>query len=168
MFQNLKKGSLVYVFDNREQPKFYTANVKDVSAPYIPPQKPGQFSPMQQFINISIEGNEPWGVPMLADIVSKDGLTVATTRDGLKPTIMEAQQMSRDIVESYEKHKANLEIYDSILMQLDPEAARTKELESENRELRRMIADMNERISKIPTAEELRSLVKSEPPAKTK
>ena len=55
MFQNLKKGSLVYVFDNREQPKFYTANVKDVSAPYIPPQKPGQFSPMQQFINISIE-----------------------------------------------------------------------------------------------------------------
>lgn len=109
-----------------------------------------------------------WGVPMLADIVSKDGLTVATTRDGLKPTIMEAQQMSRDIVESYEKHKANLEIYDSILMQLDPEAARTKELESENRELRRMIADMNERISKIPTAEELRSLVKTEAPAKTK
>ena len=81
---------------------------------------------------------------------------------------MEAQQMSRDIVESYEKHKANLEIYDSILMQLDPEAARTKELESENRELRRMIADMNERISKIPTAEELRSLVKTEAPAKTK
>ena len=53
-------------------------------------------------------------------------------------------------------------------MQLDPEAARTKELESENRELRRMIADMNERISKIPTAEELRSLVKTEAPAKTK
>ena len=131
MFQNLKKGSLVYVFDNREQPKFYTANVKDVSAPYIPPQKPGQFSPMQQFINISIEGNEPWGVPMLADIVSKDGLTVATTREVLKPTIME-------------------------------------ELEAENRELRKMLADMNERLSQIPTAEELRSLVKSEPPAKTK
>ena len=95
MFQNLRKGSLVYVFDNREQPKFYTANVKDVSAPYFPPQKPGQFSPMPQFINISIEGNEPWGVPMQADIVSKDGLTVATTREVLKPTIMEAQQASR-------------------------------------------------------------------------
>ena len=158
MFQNLKKGSLVYVFDNREQPKFYTANVKDVSAPYIPPQKPGQFSPMQQFINISIEGNEPWGVPMLADIVSKDGLTVATTREVLKPTIMEAQQASRDIVESFDRHKANLKVYDEILMQL----------EAENRELRKMLADMNERLSQIPTAEELRSLVKSEPPAKTK
>lgn len=87
MFQNLRKGSLVYVFDNREQPKFYTANVKDVSAPYFPPQKPGQFSPMPQFINISIEGNEPWGVPMQADIVSKDGLTVATTREVLKPFV---------------------------------------------------------------------------------
>ena len=168
MFQNLRKGSLVYVFDNREQPKFYTANVKDVSAPYFPPQKPGQFSPMPQFINISIEGNEPWGVPMQADIVSKDGLTVATTREELKPTIMEAQQASRDIVESFDRHKANLKVYDEILMQLDPEAARSKELEAENRELRKMLADMNERLSQIPTAEELRSLVKSEPPAKTK
>ena len=168
MFQNLRKGSLVYVFDNREQPKFYTANVKDVSAPYFPPQKPGQFSPMPQFINISIEGNEPWGVPMQADIVSKDGLTVATTREVLKPTIMEAQQASRDIVESFDRHKANLKVYDEILMQLDPEAARSKELEAENRELRKMLADMNERLSQIPTAEELRSLVKSEPPAKTK
>lgn len=128
----------------------------------------GQFSPMQQFINISIEGNEPWGVPMLADIVSKDGLTVATTREVLKPTIMEAQQASRDIVESFDRHKANLKVYDEILMQLDPEAARSKELEAENRELRKMLADMNERLSQIPTAEELRSLVKSEPPAKTK
>ena len=160
MFQNLRKGSLVYVFDNREQPKFYTANVKDVSAPYFPP--------MPQFINISIEGNEPWGVPMQADIVSKDGLTVATTREVLKPTIMEAQQASRDIVESFDRHKANLKVYDEILMQLDPEAARSKELEAENRELRKMLADMNERLSQIPTAEELRSLVKSEPPAKTK
>ena len=168
MFQNLRKGSLVYVFDNREQPKFYTANVKDVSAPYFPPQKPGQFSPMPQFINISIEDNEPWGVPMQADIVSKDGLTVATTREVLKPTIMEAQQASRDIVESFDRHKANLKVYDEILMQLDPEAARSKELEAENRELRKMLADMNERLSQIPTAEELRSLVKSEPPAKTK
>ena len=161
MFQNLRKGSLVYVFDNREQPKFYTANVKDVSAPYFPPQKPGQFSPMPQFI-------KPWGVPMQADIVSKDGLTVATTREVLKPTIMEAQQASRDIVESFDRHKANLKVYDEILMQLDPEAARSKELEAENRELRKMLADMNERLSQIPTAEELRSLVKSEPPAKTK
>ena len=46
--------------------------------------------------------------------------------------------------------------------------ARLKELEAENRELRKMLADMNERLSQIPTAEELRSLVKSEPPAKTK
>ena len=105
---------------------------------------------------------------MLADIVSKDGLTVATTREVLKPTIMEAQQASRDIVESFDRHKANLKVYDEILMQLDPEAARSKELEAENRELRKMLADMNERLSQIPTAEELRSLVKSEPPAKTK
>ena len=168
MFQNLKKGSLVYVFDNREKPKYYTAVVTDVSAPYFPPPKQGQFTPTQQFINITIDGNEPWGVPLLADIVSKDGLTVATSREGLKPTITEAQQLSRDIVESYDRHKANLEMYDEILLQLDPEAARTKELEAENRELRNLLAGINERLSKIPTAEELRSLTKTETPAKTK
>ena len=46
---------------------------------------------------------------------------------------MEAQQASRDIVESFDRHKANLKVYDEILMQLDPEAARSKELEAENR-----------------------------------
>lgn len=168
MFQNLKKGSLVYVFDNREKPTYYTAVIKDVSTPYIPPQKPGQFSPMQQFINITIENNEPWGVPMLADIVSKDGLTVATSREGLKSTITEAQQLSRDIVESYDRHKANLDTYNEILLQLDPEAARSRELEAENRELRNLLAGINERLSKIPTAEELRSLTKAETPTKTK
>ena len=168
MFQNLKKGSLVYVFDNREKPKYYTAVVKDVSAPYFPPPKQGQFTPTQQFINITIDGNEPWGVPMLADIVSKDGLTVSTSREGLKPTITEAQRFSRDIVESYDRHKANLEMYDEILLQLDPEAARTKELEAENRELRNLLAGINERLNKIPTTEELRSLTKAETPAKTK
>ena len=71
-------------------------------------------------------------------------------------------------MESFDRHKANLKVYDEILMQLDPEAARSKELEAENRELRKMLADMNERLSQIPTAEELRSLDKSEPPAKTK
>jgi hypothetical protein len=168
MFQNLKKGSLVYVFDNREKPKYYTAVVKDVSAPYFPPLKQGQFTPAQQFINITIDGNEPWGVPLLADIVSKDGLTVASSREGLKPTIIEAQQLSRDIVESYPRHKENLETYDEILLQLDPEAARTKELEAENRELRNLLAGINERLSKIPTTEELKNLTKTETPAKTK
>lgn len=168
MFQNLKKGSFVYVFDNRDKPKYYTAVVKEVSAPYFPPPKQGQFTPTQQFINITIDGNEPWGLPMLADIVSKDDLTISTSKDSLKPTIYEAKRVSEDIVQSFDLHKANIEVYDNILLQLDPEAARTKELEAENRELRNLLVGINERLNKIPTVDELKNLNKNETPTKTK
>ena len=65
MFSDIHKGSIVHVFDTRETPRYYTAMVKEVSQPYIP-QRPNtpQWTPlpMQQYVNITIDGSEPWGV----------------------------------------------------------------------------------------------------------
>ncbi len=150
MFQSLRKGSLVYVLDTRETPKFYTATVKDVSVPYYPQPKPGQFNPIQQqFINITIENNEPWGVPVNMDVVSKDGLTVSMTREGLMPAITAGQKESSDIVNSCEKHKTNLEAYEQIIKDLDPSYAKAQEQEEQIKKLYEEIAELKNRIPSI-------------------
>ena len=168
MFQNLRKGSSVYVLDTRETPKFYVATIKDVGMPYYPQPNPGQLAPFQQqYINITIEGNEPWGVPVNLDVVSKDGLTVSMTRDGLMPAITAAQKESSDIINSYDRHKANLAAYDQILKDLDPSYAKTREQDEEIKRLNNELAEIKSLMKAVPSLNDIKSLLKPETP-KTK
>ncbi len=165
MFANLRKGSTVYVLDTRDVPRFYMAQVKDVSLPYYPSMQPGQFNaiPGQQFVNISIiDGDVPWGVPVNLDTVTKDGLTVSMKREGLMPAVTAAQQESQNIVNSYEKHKANLLAYEQILKDIDPSYARSVEQDEEIQKLRKIIAEQNARIKQLPTMEDLKKLFDKE------
>ncbi len=153
MFSDLKKGSLVHVLDLRDTPKYYTATVQEVSAPYFPAPKPGMFNPVpgQQYININIDGSEPWGVPANNSVVSRDKLTVSMTRDGLLPALTAAQKESTDIVQSYERHKSALAAYEEITRQLDPSYAASKAQDDR-------IRGLEERIEKIPTLEDIKAL----------
>lgn len=170
MFANLRKGSKVYVLDTRDTPRFYTAEVKDVSQPYYPQMQPGQFSaiPGQQFVNINIDGSVPWGVPVNLDTVTKDGLTVSMTRDGLMPAITAAQQESQNIVNSYDKHKANLVAYEQILKDIDPMYARSVEQDAEIQRLQEIIAEQNARIKQLPTMDDFKKFFEKEQAKTTK
>lgn len=160
---------MVYVLDGRDTPKYYTATVKDVSAPYFPQQKPGTFNPMpmQQFINISIDGNEPWGVPINLYVVSKDGLTVSMTRDGLMPTITAGHQDCINAINSFERNKTNLAAYEQILKDIDPGYAKTKEQEEEIKRLNGLVESLTARLEKIPTADDIKSLLSNMQTVKT-
>ena len=169
MFQNLKKGSTVYVLDTRDIPRFYTASVKDVGLPYYPQPNPGQLSPFsQQYINITIDNHEPWGVPANLDVVSKDGITVSMTREGLMPAVTAGKQESIDAVNSYERHKSNMTAYEEILKELDPSYAKAKAQDEEIKNLRSIIDGLNDKLSKVPTLEDLRGLLSKPEPTKSK
>lgn len=161
MFSEIQKGSVVYVLDTRgTTPKYYTASVKEVSQPYMPnPQqsyRPGQFNalPTQQYVNITVEGNAPWGVPANLSVVTQEGLTVSMTREGLKAAVIAAQQESQHVVDSYEKHKSNLQTYETILRELDPAKAQEAELQT----LRSEVADLKGRLSDMPTLSDIKAL----------
>lgn len=66
-------------------------------------------------------------------MVTKDGLTVTTSRERLIDAINAAKQQSQSVVDSYEKHKANLEVFDQIMREVNPayagQAQRDKELQ---------------------------------------
>lgn len=168
MFQNLRKGSSVYVLDTRETPKFYTATVKDVGMPYYPQPTPGQLAPFQQqYINITIDGNEPWGVPVNLDVVSKDGLTVSMTRDGLMPAITAAQRESSDIISSYDRHKANIAAYDQILKDLDPTYAKSQAQDEEIKRLNSELSEIKNIIRSVPSLEDIKGLFDKQGTPKT-
>lgn len=163
MFQNLKKGSLVYILDTRNAPKYYTATVKEVGMPYYPQPTPGQLTPFnQQYINITIEGNEPWGVPVNLDVVSKDGLTVSMTREGLMPTITAGRQECIDVINSYDKQKANLAAYEQILKDLDPSYAKAKAQDEEIQKVNDRLAIIEDALKGIPSLNDIKSLLKPE------
>lgn len=171
MFANLKAGATVFVLDTREIPKYYSAIVKDVSKPYFLQQRPGQFNPMptQQYVNLTLDGQEPWTVPINSDVAVKDGITVSMTRDGIASAVASARQESLNVVNSYEKHKQALEYYEEITRDLDPSYAVSKAQEERIQQLERIIAEQNARMQQLPTLDEIRNLFpKVETSTKTK
>ena len=163
MFQNLKKGSSVYVLDTRETPKFYVATVKEVGMPYYPQPTPGQLTPFQQqYINIVLDNNESWGVRANMDVESKGGLTVSMTREGLMPAITACQKESSDIINSFDRHKANLSAYDQILKDLDPSYAKTREQDEEIKRLNSELTEIKNLMKAVPSLNDIKSLLKPE------
>ena len=151
MFQNLRKGSSVYVLDTRETPKFYVATVKEVGMPYYPQPTPGQLTPFQQqYINIVLDNNESWGVRANMDVESKGGLTVSMTRE------------SSDIINSFDRHKANLSAYDQILKDLDPSYAKTREQDEEIKRLNSELTEIKNLMKAVPSLNDIKSLLKPE------
>lgn len=146
MFKDLRSGSMVYILDNRELPRFYTATLKAVSDPYTPQPQLGQYPPIvQQYVNITID-NEPWGVPVNLETVSKNGLTVSCTRDGLMNEVNAMYRTTMEAINSHDKHLENAKAYEQILRDLDPAYAKTKaqdeKIESLRTEFSSLSADM--------------------------
>lgn len=146
MFKDLRSGSIVYILDNRETPRYYTATLKAVSEPYTPQPQLGQYPPIvQQYVNITID-NEPWGVPINLETVSKNGLTVSCTREGLMSEVNSMYRTTMEAINSFDKQKENAKAYEQILRDLDPAYAKTKaqdeKIESLQSEISSMSANM--------------------------
>lgn len=101
----------------RGTPKYYMATLEEAPQPYFP--APGNFPPAQPSVSFPV-GDQKWVVPVNADMVTKDGLTVTTSRERLIDAINAAKQQSQSVVDSYEKHKANLEVFDQIMREVNP------------------------------------------------
>ena len=82
-------------------------------------------------------------------------------------SIRAAQKESTDIINSFDRHKANLAAYDQILKELDPSYAKTREQDEEIKRLNKELADLKGLIKSVPTLNDIKSLLKPETP-KTK
>ena len=107
-------------------------------------------------------------VPVNADMVTKDGLTVTTSRERLIDAINAAKQQSQSVVDSYEKHKANLEVFDQIMREVNPAYAGQAQRDKELQELRAEVGQLRQMQTEFASMKSsLDAFLKSQMSAKT-
>lgn len=165
MFANLTKGAPVYVLDLRGTPKYYMATLEEAPQPYFP--APGNFPPSQPSVSFPI-GDQKWVVPVNADMVTKDGLTVTTTRERLIDAVNAARQQSQNVVDSYERHKANLELFDQIMREISPAYAGQAQRDEDMQKLREEVGQLRQMQTEfLSMKSSLDAFLKSQTPSKT-
>ena len=128
---------------------------------------PGNFPPAQPSVSFPV-GDQKWVVPVNADMVTKDGLTVTTSRERLIDAISAAKQQSQSIVDSYEKHKANLEVFDQIMREVNPAYAGQAQRDKELQELRAEVGQLRQMQTEFASMKSsLDAFLKSQMSAKT-
>ena len=125
MFANLTKGAPVYVLDMRGTPKYYMATLEEAPQPYFP--APGNFPPAQPSVSFPV-GDQKWVVPVNADMVTKDGLTVTTSRERLIDAINAAKQQSQSVVNPAYAGQAQR---DKELQELRAEVGQLRQMQTE-------------------------------------
>ena len=152
MFANLTKGAPVYVLDLRGTPKYYMATLEEASQPSV---------------SFPI-GDQKWVVPVNADMVTKDGLTVTTTRERLIDAVNAARQQSQNVVDSYERHKANLELFDQIMREISPAYAGQAQRDEDMQKLREEVGQLRQMQAEfLSMKSSLDAFLKSQTPSKT-
>lgn len=167
MFANLTKGAPVYVLDLRENPKYYMATLKEAPQPYFPPAQGGMIT-SQPYVSIQI-GEQPWAVPVNADTATKDGITVTTTRERMIDAVNAARQQSQSIVDSYERHKANIGVFDQIMKEINPVYANQAKQDEDMQKLRMEVSELRGMRSEFSAMKaSLEAFLKAQTPKSTK
>ena len=142
MFANLTKGAPVYVLDLRGTPKYYMATLEEAPQPYFP--APGNFPPSQPSVSFPI-GDQKWVVPVNA-----------------------ARQQSQNVVDSYERHKANLELFDQIMREISPAYAGQAQRDEDMQKLREEVGQLRQMQAEfLSMKSSLDAFLKSQTPSKT-
>lgn len=159
MFKDLKKGSVVYVLDSSEKPKYYKAIIVSVSEPYFPQIQPGQPYPQQRLVNVvaNVNGNNEnyEGLPENFEITSKNNVALACSPDILSRQVETMLQNSREIIDSVERHREITASCEEILKNLSPAYAKTK---AQDEKIDSLTKELSELKTRIPTLEDIQKL----------
>lgn len=150
-FGDVRQGTVLYILDETDKPKFYTSIVKDFSKPYVLPATPQQYGMLQpRVLDISAfsDVEEKYQqLPENSEIARQGRITIFTSRDALAKQVEDTMRNSMEIINSVDRHK---EIYDSceeILKNLNPSFAHAKEQEEEITRLKEHISNMDKKLA---------------------
>lgn len=134
MFSTLRKGSSVYILDRTSTPEVKVGYVENVSMPrpmyptYNPSVSLG--TNMSQVVDMKIridDDTKEFCVPSTLSIHSYGDYTLSENKEGMISEVDSLLQSSKDIINSIDKHKANITAYEDILKTLNPIYAKEQE-----------------------------------------
>lgn len=129
MFSNLLPNSQLYIFDLNGEKKIINGSVTFVS---IPRPKFSGFNTAYEYIvdikaNIAGETREFKDVPN-SSVATFNDFILAENKDVLISYLTTNKQNSQNIIDSVDKHKKLIEMYDLGLAELTPESKSEKEI----------------------------------------
>ena len=156
MFSALNQGSIIYILDKTEKPKFKIGEVISISQPKIDYNSTGQFGQFQTTtvdIKVNIEGNtyEYNSIPSNYSVITYNNgkITLSETKQGLQSEVESILQNSKQIVERIDTYKQNIIDCESILKQLNPQFAKDKERDERLNNLEERFDGVEDRLDKI-------------------
>ena len=157
MFSALRQGSVLYILDKTGKPTLKTGFVENVSAPrpmyktYNPTVSFGMN--MQTVVDITIkmgdERKEICGLSSNQSIDSYGDFVVSETKEAMVSEVDAMLQNSKNIIESIDTHKANIEACESILRELNPVYAKEQERNIALDSLTKRVDDLQDSLSRI-------------------
>ena len=135
MFSALRQGAVIYILDKSKEPTVKTGYIETVSVPR-PMYK--TFNPAVSFgtnmqtvvdITVKVDGKSVVyeGVPSTLSIHSNGDITISESREAMISEVDATLQNSKNIVESVDKHRANITACEKILKELNPVYAKESE-----------------------------------------
>lgn len=156
MFSSLNQGSIIYILDKTERPKFKVGEVISISQPKVDYNSTGQFGQYQATtvdIKVNVEGNtyEYNSIPSSYSVITYNNgkITLSETKQGLQSEVESILQNSKQIVEKIDTYKQNIVDCESILKQLNPQFAKDKERDERLNSLEERFGGVEDRLDKI-------------------
>lgn len=156
MFSALNQGSIIYILDKTERPKFKVGEIISISQPKVDYNSTGQFGQYQATtvdIKVNIDGNtyEYNSIPSSYSVITYNNgkITLSETKQGLQSEVESILQNSKQIVERIDTYKQNIVDCESILKELNPQFAKDKERDERLNSLEERFGGVEDRLDKI-------------------
>lgn len=156
MFSALNQGSIIYILDKTERPKFKVGEIVSISQPKVDYNSTGQFGQYQATtvdIKVNIDGNtyEYNSIPSSYSVITYNNgkITLSETKQGLQSEVESILQNSKQIVDKINVYKQNIIDCENILKELNPQFAKDKERDERLNSLEERFGGVEDRLDKI-------------------
>ena len=156
MFSALNQGSIIYILDKTERPKFKVGEIVSISQPKVDYNSTGQFGQFQTTtvdIKVNIEGNtyEYNSIPSNYSVITYNNgkITLSETKQGLQSEVESILQNSKQIVDKINVYKQNIIDCENILKELNPQFAKDKLQEEKINSLEERIGGVEDTLGDI-------------------
>lgn len=156
MFSALNQGSIIYILDKTERPKFKVGEIVSISQPKVDYNSTGQFGQYQATtvdIKVNIDGNtyKYNSIPSSYSVITYNNgkITLSETKQGLQSEVESILQNSKQIVDKINIYKQNIIDCENILKELNPQFAKDKERDERLNSLEERFGGVEDRLDKI-------------------
>lgn len=156
MFSALNQGSIIYILDKTERPKFKVGEIISISQPKVDYNSTGQFGQYQATtvdIKVNIDGNtyEYNSIPSSYSVITYNNgkITLSETKQGLQSEVESILQNSKQIIERIATYKQNIVDCENILKELNPQFAKDKERDERLNSLEERFGGVEDKLDKI-------------------